>query len=110
MTLVFWILGINFAMVVVGLLGQYLVTELLIRRDEEPKSVWLWLHEYAERLEEVYGKAIMACSIFVGPVAFVGGILFFRYFLEERRRGYGYPLFQPSNSDDTQELPMGTTR
>lgn len=108
MYILYWILGINLIMVVVGLLGQYLVTEFLIRGDEEAMSVWLWLHEYVERLGKEYSKAIVACCIFIGPLAFVGGILFFKFFLEEREQGFEYLLSQPSNLDDTQELPLGT--
>ena len=107
MTLVFWILGINFVLVVVGLLGEYLFRELAVCGNEEPMSVFVWLNERADEARDHFGQ-LGPVWILIGPIAILRGFLYAVYFWPRRNRFRSQP--RRNSLDDTQELPMGTTR
>ena len=100
--ILYWILGINLVMVVVGLLGEYIFRELVVCGDEEPMSVFVWLYERAQEAVDENGL-LGPAWILVGPVALIRAFLFFIYFWPRRRR-FQYQS-NTSSLDDTQELP-----
>ena len=113
MTLVLWILGINFAMVFVGLLGHYVTDELIANphlsrvygeEEKEQRTVWEFLNTLASDTRTPRDLACFLCGPYVMYITYCNAYIVWAVwdrpdpmkFLKDAVDEY---------LDDTQELP-----